>query len=316
MIPCHNAASDISRALQSIRNQSLVPAEVIVIDDASTDASSAVAQRHGARVERHRAQRGAAAARNTGLRAAATPLVAFLDADDAWEPHHLEMMRRGVSEAPDAVLWLSGSSRETSAGTFAGFAPAARHAQDVEPVHLLLQHVVATTSGAVVLRDAALAEGGFDESVDYVPSSCEDFDLWLRLAARGRVRALDTVTVRYLVSDAQRTAARLEGNERARLCSVSRALDGLHATAQTERQVWAATYYDLGKWHLKHGSRRTARRRLRSSLRYVPRQPQTCAWLAVSMLPPALVGLGRRAVRRARGRRGDPAVPPAASTLA
>lgn len=302
VIPCHNAGAGLGRALDSVRHQGLLPAEIIVVDDASTDASADVAERHGARVERHDHQCGAAAARNTGLRASRTPLVALLDADDTWEPGHLATMRAAVESAPDAVLWLSGSTRVTATGEFAGVARVADAPRDVDALAILAQDVSPTTSGAVVARNAALALSGFDEAPDFLPCSCEDFDLWLRLAAAGRVRALDSVTVRYLVSDARRSQARLEANERARLHSVERALGREPVAAEAERQVWAATYADLGRWHLKHGTRRDARQRLRHAIAYAPRRPEPWAWLAVAMLPTAVVDAARRGARRARRR--------------
>jgi Glycosyl transferase family 2 len=62
---------------------------VIVVDDCSTDASSSVEARFGARVIRQATNQGAAAARNAGLRAATQPWVAFLYSDDEWLPSHL-----------------------------------------------------------------------------------------------------------------------------------------------------------------------------------------------------------------------------------
>ena len=89
IIPAFNRADTLPRALRSVLGQSLRPAEVIVVDDHSQDATAEVAERWGVRVIRHERNRGAAAARNTAAAAATQPWLAPLDSDDEWLPHHL-----------------------------------------------------------------------------------------------------------------------------------------------------------------------------------------------------------------------------------
>ena len=71
VIPCYNGARFLPETLASIAAQTLAPAEVVVVDDGSTDDSVAVATRWGARVVRTGGQEGPSAARNAGGRAAA-----------------------------------------------------------------------------------------------------------------------------------------------------------------------------------------------------------------------------------------------------
>src|SRR3954464_2889077 len=65
------------------------PAEVVVVDDCSSDATGAAAAAAGARVIRHPVNRGEGGARNTAVREAREPWVALLDSDDEWLPGHL-----------------------------------------------------------------------------------------------------------------------------------------------------------------------------------------------------------------------------------
>ncbi len=89
VIPAYNVAACIERAVRSALNQSLQPAEVIVVDDGSTDATSDLVSRIGKddgriKLLRQPVNRGPAAARNVGIKSAAGDWIAILDADDAF----------------------------------------------------------------------------------------------------------------------------------------------------------------------------------------------------------------------------------------
>jgi glycosyltransferase involved in cell wall biosynthesis len=299
-MPAHNAVKTIERALSSVTAQRLLPGTVIVTDDGSSDATGDVARRLGATVLRVDRPRGAGAARNIGLRAADTSYCAFLDADDAWGPRHLETLRAATISHPDAALWLSGSVRETAPGTYAGEVRASEQSRAVTVLELLTRVAKPTTSASLVRRDVALAAGGFPEHEDYRPSSCEDLDLWLRLAEHSQVWALSTVTARYAVSDAKRDSARLAANERARIRTVERAIHAADLDDDQTQQVWAATWLDLGKWYLKHGRGRDARDRFLRCWRARPRDIASLPWVLLALLPHTVHHALRQAARRGR----------------
>jgi glycosyltransferase involved in cell wall biosynthesis len=83
IVPVHNGAATLARALESVLAQGDAPVELLVVDDGSTDASAAVAQRFPEVRLLGQPQKGPAAARNAGIRAAAGELLAFNDADDS-----------------------------------------------------------------------------------------------------------------------------------------------------------------------------------------------------------------------------------------
>ena len=92
IIPVRDGAAYITSAIESVLRQTEPPAEVLIIDDGSTDATADVASRfsqHGTRLIQQRPG-GAAAARNTGVKLARHELLAFLDADDLWPATKLE----------------------------------------------------------------------------------------------------------------------------------------------------------------------------------------------------------------------------------
>ncbi len=92
LVPCYNAERYLAEALDSVLEQSQRPAEVIVVDDGSTDRSAEVARRYAPAVVCVRQPNlGIGAARNRALSLARGDMLAFLDADDVWPPGSLAM---------------------------------------------------------------------------------------------------------------------------------------------------------------------------------------------------------------------------------
>ncbi|MEJ0091064.1 MAG: glycosyltransferase family A protein [Limisphaerales bacterium] len=91
VIPAFNAEKYLAAAIESVLAQTIRPAEIIVVDDGSTDGTASVAERFGSPVSCHRrAHHGIAATRNFGVYIARGNWLAFLDADDLWMPDKLE----------------------------------------------------------------------------------------------------------------------------------------------------------------------------------------------------------------------------------
>ncbi len=202
LIPAHNAEATIARAVRSALEQTLPPAAVIVIDDASTDATAQAAEQAGARVLPGPG-RGAAGARNVGLRAAESDWVGFLDADDWWHEGLIAAAADAVSTCPGAVACFVAAEAIDDDGVVV-----ARHAAParISLPDLVLGRVVATTSATVVSRAPALRLGGFYEELRR-PAGIEDMDLWVRLAAAGPCVGVPHVHATYVVHDG-RDAAR------------------------------------------------------------------------------------------------------------
>jgi glycosyltransferase involved in cell wall biosynthesis len=191
VIPAFNRAAIIQEALSSVRAQTRSPLETIVIDDASADGTAEVAEREGARVIRLKQNRGAAGARNEGIRAARGDAIALLDSDDFWEPHHLATVASLLEQNPEAAA--AGAAVRfvgTKTGVWKGRIP---EGPPTVVVREAFKDWLTPTSTTVVRRDALLAVGGFDESERY----SEDFDLWLRLARRFRFVASREITANW-----------------------------------------------------------------------------------------------------------------------
>ncbi|RYU13490.1 mycofactocin biosynthesis glycosyltransferase MftF [Nocardioides iriomotensis] len=172
---------------------------VVVVDDGSRqpDAVAAVAAEHGARLLVHERNRGPAAARNTGLRHVATPLVAFCDADVVPDPGWLAILRRHLD---DPAVGLVGprvlGQRPRPADTWIDRYEQARSSLDLGRVGgpVRPQWPVAYLPSACLLARVAALGDGFDERMHVA----EDVDLVWRLDGEGwRVRYEPAATVRH-----------------------------------------------------------------------------------------------------------------------
>jgi glycosyltransferase involved in cell wall biosynthesis len=111
VIPCFRCAATIDRAVESVAAQSVLPAELILVDDASGDDTLPALRRLQQRfpsgwikIIAQSKNCGAGATRNAGWDAAQSEYIAFLDADDAWYPKKLEIQLNAMSAHPDAAL--------------------------------------------------------------------------------------------------------------------------------------------------------------------------------------------------------------------
>jgi glycosyltransferase involved in cell wall biosynthesis len=110
VVPARNAAATLAATLASLLSQEGGAPRVLVVDDASEDGTAAVAQAAGAHRVLRGPGRGPGAARNLGIAAADTPLIAFCDADDLWPPQRLAVDLPRFAEDP-ALEGLLGHTR-------------------------------------------------------------------------------------------------------------------------------------------------------------------------------------------------------------
>ena len=182
MIPAYNAERYVAQAVASVLAQSLPVAELVVVDDGSSDATAAEAHRAGGAAVRVLSgpNRGVSAARNRGLAEVSGELVCFLDADDRWDPTKLER-QVGRFTDPEVVAVGCYMRYESPSGRVLGVA-----GQPVgEEQRARLRRATfmpAPFSGFVLRREAVVAAGAFDEALDRIPGQVEDLELLGRLA--------------------------------------------------------------------------------------------------------------------------------------
>lgn len=202
VIPAWRCADCVQAAVRSVQAQTLEPAEVIVVDDASRDGTAGAARALGVTVIEHASNGGVGRARNDGIDAASGEWIALLDCDDEWLPHHLETLWA----ARAGHVLVSAAAATTSDGRALGWARRRPRVLD-SPAKAVLPEPIIRTSGVMFHREDALAVGGFNPALP----RAQDLDLWLRLLERGTGIALPVITSLYRVHPEQLSADRPTG---------------------------------------------------------------------------------------------------------
>jgi glycosyltransferase involved in cell wall biosynthesis len=187
VIPCFNYGRFLPEAIDSLLGQEGGPPRILVVDDGSTDPETLKAFEQvpeGVEVL-HQPNGGLAEARNSGYRAAATPLLIALDADDRMPPGALRALRGPLDREPD-LGFTYGRTR------FFGEWSGVMGMPPYDPYRLLYRHTI----GPCCLTRRELFEdvGGYDS----VFNGLEDWEFWLHALEHGwRGRQVDAVTFDY-----------------------------------------------------------------------------------------------------------------------
>jgi glycosyltransferase involved in cell wall biosynthesis len=200
LMPVFNGERWLRQALDSALAQTFRDFEIVVFDDGSSDTSHAIALEyqaaHPGRVRAFRHENaGLARVRNATLAVARGELLAFLDCDDVWMPHHLATAVACFDGDPGLGLVHANILRIGPDGEVLDPARPrwrARHRGDPFAALLLRREHIANVT-AVVRRSVIDHVGEFDPRFH----GCEDRDLWLRVAHDHPVRYIDEVTAYY-----------------------------------------------------------------------------------------------------------------------
>ena len=197
-MPTHNRPEYLEATIASVRAQSHPDWELVIADDGSESAARHILE-EASRHERTRVlwldhAGNPARARNAGIRAASGRYVAFIDSDDLWEPRKLERQLARLSREPACRWCYTAFTRVDAAGTVL-------REEATRPWNALSGDVLLPLidGRAMVRTPSVLAErtlleqaGGFDERL----RSCEDYDLWMRLALLSPVALVDESLIR------------------------------------------------------------------------------------------------------------------------
>jgi glycosyltransferase involved in cell wall biosynthesis len=224
IIPTHNRARLLPRALASVIAQTLRNYECIVVDDASDDGTeqldivSAASQQ--VRYVRLPLHSGVSKARNTGVACSTGEWLAFLDSDDEWHPAKLEKQMAWLESRPGyricqtKEIWIRHGRRVN---------PPATHEKKEEYIfEQSLKRCMVTPSSVVVDRALFLESGGFNESLP----ACEDYDLWLKITCVQPVGLVDDFLLTRYGGHPDQLSATVMGLDRFRIRSI---IDLLHS---------------------------------------------------------------------------------------
>lgn len=277
VIPAYNYAHYLAEAVDSVLAQTYAPVELIVVNDGSTDGTRELLDGYGDRIVAiHQENQGLSAARNTGIRRATHEFVAFLDADDIWEPEKLACQMACFRELPDAyglVACDRGTMNEhgvrnPKATTFRKFRRSSREIR----LHDMLLRTQFCPSSAVV-RKACFADcGEFDTTL----RSSEDRDMWLRIAEVWKLHLDERVLcyVRKHSSNMSANAERMDRNMRhVLLAARERGKTGALSPLFWAR-VWAFQHFQVAWMHHDAKQRGLALWRLFRSFVCLPWFPQ------------------------------------------
>lgn len=220
VIPTYNRAHYIGIALESVLSQTAAAAEIIVIDDGSTDGTEVMLANYSTKYPQivyvKQANRGVSAARNRGLAAAKFSIVAFLDSDDKWSPQHLEDSLNCFAEFPDVGFLFAKyqmddlDSRICESEIISKYkrrdyskAIATCNAGDFYLLkasdcthHILVGNVGYLNSTLVINCDNLEKRVSFDENIKFG----EDIDFWLQLLlSTSSMAYIDRINCEYVI---------------------------------------------------------------------------------------------------------------------
>ncbi len=179
IIPTYNRAHIIPQTIDSVLAQTFRDFEIIVIDDGSTDDTSALLQhRYGEKITYGRIKNsGLPAARNTGIKAARGHYIAFIDDDDVWLPDKLELQTTLMQNNPSLGLVYCGCYTINADGTVISETRPVKRGALFED--LLCSNFIVGSASAVLVTGGVFSKANyFDETL----TACEDWDLWIRIA--------------------------------------------------------------------------------------------------------------------------------------
>ena len=186
IIPTYNRKHTLSRAIESIISQTIKPLEIIIVDDGSNDGTREwIKQEYPFIQYLNQNNSGVSASRNRGIFSANGNWIAFLDSDDEWIPEKLERQLSILRSDKEAVfchtneIWIRNGTRVNQMKKhekYGGYI-----------FEKCLDMCRISPSSSIIKKEVFDHIGYFDESLIV----CEDYDLWLRIAAHYKVLFLD-----------------------------------------------------------------------------------------------------------------------------
>jgi len=206
ILTTYNGASRgyLKEALDSILNQTYRDYELLIIDDGSTDQTLEICASYGKKNNIFLIQQknqGPSAARNHGIKKARGEYICFLDDDDVWETTKLEeqiLFFRNMEDKFNNVGMIDTNLKKINAqGNFLKIFKAENNGDIFEK--LFFQNTVAGPSSVMIKKTVLDDLGGFEENSYCSIKSAEDYDLWLKIAAKYKIFSLNRPLVRYRV---------------------------------------------------------------------------------------------------------------------
>lgn len=298
IMPVFNCGRYIREAMSSVTAQTYKDFELIVVDDGSRDDTKNIVNAFIAENGQYRIKyiyqenKGTAGARNAGIANSGGEFLAFLDCDDVWLPHKLEVQAPVLESDAGAGLVFGGTAffGETQAH------PPPSETQDLSK----LDHSAASlfagsyiSTLTVMVRKACLEKSGsFDESLAIV----EDYDLWLRIAKYYRIVYVDSLVAKYRVHPGNISRITKENEEKLLLDLIKIRKRALEQNPEISRRLpprelnrsYYKLYLNLATYYLKCGGTGKARENIGAYIGLYPYNPVSYLLFLMTLIPARL----------------------------
>lgn len=272
IVPAYNAERTILKTIESVQKQSFSDFELIVINDGSTDRTlELLGTIKDPRIKTFSYSNGGLpVARNRGISHATGDFITFLDADDLWTPDKLELQLAALQQHPEAGVAYSWTHFMDEQGeSFHAGKPVFFEGNVY--ARLLVGNFLDSGSNPLIRKQAIESVGKFDPTL----GSCEDWDFWLRLAARWPFVVVAKPQILYRKTSGA-MSSKIEVMEKYNLIVIERAFQSAPLELQfLKNQSLANLYQFLAHLYLTRisgaGGADQAAQKLRAAIRLYPR---------------------------------------------
>lgn len=270
VIPTHNRADLLPRAIKSVQAQTYTDLEILIISDGSEDNTQEVVEelaKDDARIKfiEYFPARGGNVARNTGIENASGEYVAFLDDDDEFMPEKLEKQIAVMQSDPQIGLVYTGV-HIIYANEGVEYASVPKATGDLSS-EILLDNIIGTTSTVMVRKELLLQAGGFDVQL----RALQDFDLWIRICQLCKVGFVPEEMINYYNYTGTKQVSALTNKYIESFAYINKKYnDMLNALPkEKQREKKYNEYMLLGNKAMRNGDGKLARRFIKAALREI-----------------------------------------------
>ena len=291
IIPNYNKAEYLKECIDSVLEQTFTSFEMIVVDDGSTDASIEILKEYESRNDPRikmimQPNSGLPSiARNNGIKAASAEWICFLDSDDFWYPEKLKKTHEAILKSNGDVALLAHWEKVFNVREPAGISKFRNVTEGNQYEDLLMNGNYISTSTVTAKKDLLVKLGGFKEVREYF--IVEDYDMWLRLAALGKIVMIEDVLAGYRVfpGNISKNTLLLYQNLKA---VYSKHIEGLKYSEEKKQKIKNNLYskadYYIGRTFQLEGNKKEATKYLLASIRSYPFDAKKYASLVLNFI--------------------------------
>lgn len=233
VIPSYNRLNCLKRAIESVRNQTFTPCEIIVVDDGSTDGTGEwLATTGKPDIVITQDNHGVSHARNRAIEKASGKWIALLDSDDYWYPSKLQRQVEALKQNQHMRLchcdehWYRNGARVNQKF---------KHRKSGGYIFNQCLPLCAISPSATIMQKKLFQEVGlFDESLP----ACEDYDLWLRITCREAVLFIDEPLLVKTGGHSDQLSQRYPAMDRFRIASLAKLLRSTELTKEQSESTY------------------------------------------------------------------------------